>query len=524
MRALTKTSVFILAVAVVAAAIFVIVGTNLVGITGSEAQDAVRVGGDPLETLETGTTDELSNAFFTIANAVQPQVVQVMIERQREAQRRNPFEGTPFEDFFEPPAPQEPLPPSRGLGSGVIVRENGYIATNYHVVAGADEIAVRLARGETYDAEVVGTDPSSDLAVVKIDASDLPVIPYADAQDVAVGNWVLAVGSPFSPLLGNSVTAGIISATGRTGLQGLAPEAQYAAVQDFIQTDAAINPGNSGGALVDLHARLVGINTAIISQTGGNVGIGFAIPIDIVRDVVPELIEEGYVARGFLGVSFRPITPALAEAFDISPGAAQIVQVTEGGPAAEAGLQPGDVIVSIAGQTLRTTAQLGTIVGSMDPGEEVEITYIRDEERRTVTVELESRPEEAQLAQRDGAEEEPPPSPDATALEELGIEIADLTRQRIRALEQQFGARLPEGTTGVVVTGVQPGSMAYGEANLRRGFVITQVAGQDVESVEAFQQIYDEVESGEYFRVTVVQPTQQGGPVTFQTALRKPSG
>lgn len=521
MRTSTKTLVSILTATILIVGALVAFATDVVELDGSEdIQVPVRTDVDPLGTLETSTTSELSDAFHTVANAVQPRVVQITTERQADMQQRNPFEGTPFEDFFRGPEQRGPAPPERGLGSGVIVRENGYIVTNSHVVAGTDEVTVRLAGGETYNAEIVGTDPSSDLAVVKIDEDGLPVISYADMQNVRVGNWVMALGSPFSPRLGNSVTAGIVSATGRTGFQGLARGGEYAAVQDFIQTDAAINPGNSGGALVDLHGQLVGINTAIISRTGGNVGIGFAVPISIVKNVVPQLIEEGAVARGFLGVSFQPVTPALTQALELPSGAAQIVQVTEDGPAAEVGLQSGDVVVAIDGQTLQTTAQLGTLIGGMQPGDEVDITFIRDEERRTVTVELGARPGAQQRQPTADDEEEPSPT-EAMEFEELGLEMANLTPRRSQMLEQQFGMQLPDDLSGVLVTGVEPGTMAYDEANLRRGMIITQVGGQAIEDVEAFQDIYDEVDRNDYFRLTVVRPAQ-GGIATFQTALTKP--
>lgn len=518
MRASAKISIGVLLVAAFVAGIFFATGTDIFDIAGSEANNHVPQEVEALPALEINNTNDLSAAFNTVAETVTPSVVQIVTQRQRQTRRRNPFEGTPFEDFFNVPEGQQELPPQEGLGSGVVVRSDGYIVTNYHVIEGANEVEVHMADGTTYDGEVVGTDPSSDLAVVQVDADDLPAIPFATTEDINVGNWVMAVGSPFSSELGNSVTSGIISATGRTGFGRLSPgNGQFAPVQDFIQTDAAINPGNSGGALVDLHGQLVGINTAIISRTGSFAGIGFAIPVDIVQNAVQQIIEQGYVSRGFLGIRYQPISPALARALDITRSAVQVAGVEEGGPAAEAGLQQGDIIVALDGQTLQNPNQLATIVAGHQPGDEIEVTFIRDEERQTVTVELGERPNGEQQAQQRTPQDSEDAQPGATTIEGLGIEIADLSGQ----LRQRLG--LSSDVQGVIITNVDPNSMAYDEAELRNPpYILTNMAGEDISSVEDFQQVYDSIDAGEYFQIQVLAQGAEGEMISFRTALRKP--
>lgn len=520
MRASAKISVTILIVAAFVAGVFFATGTGIFQTNSSMANGKGLFQADALPALEINNTDDLSTAYARVAEFATPRVVQIVTKRSRDSgQRENPFQGTPFEEFFQGPQRQRDLPPQTGLGSGVVIRENGYIVTNNHVVQGADNVEVHMADGGVYDGEIVGTDPTSDLAVVKIDAENLDVIPFSEIGEIKVGHWVMAVGSPFSQELGNSITTGIISATGRSGLGIGSSEAgpgQFAPVQNFIQTDAAINPGNSGGALVDLHGRLVGINTAIISRSGGSVGIGFAIPIDIVKNAVRQIIEQGYVSRGYLGINFGPIPSSLAQALDITRGAAQVSQVVPDSPADQAGLQAGDVIISLGGQTLENASQLANIVGNKQPGEELEVTFIRDEEEQTVTVELGERPNGEQQAQNQQEEEDQQePTSGATTIEGLGLELTNLNSDLRQRLE------LSEDVQGILITNVDRSSMAFNEANLQRGLIITEVNSQAVSSVEEFQNIYNDVEAGDYFRLQVVQPTPEGVS-TFLTALVKP--
>ncbi|MEL7363922.1 MAG: trypsin-like peptidase domain-containing protein, partial [Bacteroidota bacterium] len=274
-------------------------GDVLNAVTSSEAEAQVA----PPTTAAIEAANSLGDAFQTVAEAINPAVVQIASERVADrSSMGNPFEGTPFERMFPGQGGDAPRVQS-GLGSGVFIRADGHLITNNHVIEGADELTVRLFDGSEYEAEVVGADPFSDLAVLKIDPDEsVPFVGYGDRKDIKVGQWVLAFGSPLSENLSNTVTAGIVSALGRTGQ--LDPRM---GLTDFIQTDAAINPGNSGGALINLGGELVGINTAIATRTGGFQGIGFAIPVDVVENTVEQIIESGEVERGFLGISPGPV-------------------------------------------------------------------------------------------------------------------------------------------------------------------------------------------------------------------------
>jgi len=289
--------------------------------------------------------DAASHASFApVVKKVTPGVVKVFTTARIQ---NTAFEGGPgmddflrrfFGDGFEHRAPRRNfgLPRQQGVGSGVIATRDGYILTNNHVVDGADEVKVALQDGREFTAKVIGRDPKSDVAVIKIDGKDLPAVPMADSDKVEVGDVVLAIGNPFG--IGQTVTTGIVSATGRAGATGLDYE-------DFIQTDAAINPGNSGGALVDAEGRLIGINTAILSRSGGNQGIGFAIPVNLARDVMQSLVKDGRVTRGYLGVMIQDVTPALAKEFNLKDATGALVSdVTAKSPAEKAGFKSGDVV------------------------------------------------------------------------------------------------------------------------------------------------------------------------------------
>lgn len=463
--------------------------------------------------LDAEPTD-LEEAFIAVSEAVRPAVVQIRTEQVVAARPLawspfgiNPFEGTPFEDFFAPfrgprERPQAPHEFRRsGLGSGVIVRPDGYVVTNNHVVDGADALQVRLADGRVFDAEVVGTDAFTDLAVLKVEADGLPSVSMGRPGDVRVGQWVLAFGSPLAEELENTVTAGIVSALGRFTSQG-------ESVQNYIQTDAAINPGNSGGPLVNLRGELVGINTAIYTRTGGYQGIGFAIPVGTVRSVTDQLIEAGRVERARLGIEYLPATTALIEALDLPRGAAQVARVEPGSAADRAGIQEGDVIVAVDGQELTNALQLSTMIAGMKPGRRVEITVNRDGRERTFEVRLGAVESEASTASGEDASD----AREGALQEELGFAYSNVTP----ALRQQFG--LEEDVEGVVVTDIDPSSHAYREANLRRGHVIVQMKGQPVRGTRDLERIYRQIEPGETFLVRARQPG--GGAVL--TALTRP--
>ena len=378
------TPAVLLLVAFLSGIFFSTVGANLFdrgNLIGTEGKAGVA----EVAPARLGAALDLEQAYTAVAEAVNPAVVQILAEKlTRTETRANPFEGTPFQDFFSAPGGRQAPEPYRqqGMGSGAIVREDGFIVTNNHVVEGADELKVKLLDGTLYDARIVGTDPATDLAVIKIDASALPFIATGDSDVLKAGQWVMAFGSPLSPELSNTVTSGIISAVGR--LQSFGGDG----VQNYIQTDAAINPGNSGGPLVDLRGRLIGINTAIYSRTGGYQGIGFAIPVNTVRNVVEQLIANGKVEHARLGVEYGPATESLIEALDLPRGAAQVARVVAGSAADRSGVRPGDVIVAIDGQTLTNSLQLSQIVGSKQPGDRVGLTVNRDGDVQEIEVKL----------------------------------------------------------------------------------------------------------------------------------------
>jgi serine protease DegQ len=350
-----------------------------------------------------------------------------------------------FFDFEGPPGREREV---EGAGSGVIVdAANGYILTNHHVVANADAITVTLLENRSLTARVVGSDEGSDLAVLQVQGTKLTSIPFGDSTRLRVGDYVVAIGNPFG--FSNTVTSGIVSALGRSGLNSQAFE-------DFIQTDASINPGNSGGALVNLNGELVGINSAIISRTGGNVGIGFAIPVNQVREVMEQLIATGTVRRGLLGVNIQDVTPEIAATFGLPGNSGALVsQVSPDSAAERAGIQIEDVIVSINGTRLRDSGSLKNAIGLLPPGQSVAVGLIRDGREQTVTAVL------GELALATAATA-PPPEEEATELDAVfeGAELVDNSSQN--------------GPPGLVVARVDPGSPAA-ERGLRPGDIITKV-------------------------------------------------
>lgn len=440
----------------------------------------------------------LEDAFTKVAESVNPAVVQIRSERVVERRFGNPFQGTPFEDFFGR-SPREREFRSQGLGSGAIIRPDGYIVTNNHVIEDAEAISVRMFDGSTYDAEIIGTDDFSDLAVIRVDAEDLPSISFGNSTDVKTGQWVLAFGSPLRADLSNTVTAGIVSAVGR--LQG-----GGTGVQNFIQTDAAINPGNSGGPLVDLRGRLVGINTAIISRTGGYQGIGFSIPANTVDRVTRQLIESGAVQRARLGIQYRAAPPSLIENENLVPGAAVIAQVVDGSAAARAGLQAGDVIVSIDGRELQDALRVSEIIASKQPGDTVEITVNREGDEETFNVTLGTRnADEAPTADRGDA-----PSQEQM-MDELGLGLTNITPQ----VAQQLGL---ESDDGVLIADVDRSNPQIADSGLQPNLIIVRMAGESINNLNTFQEVYAQIPPGRAFRLMVRSPE---GAV-FLTSLRKP--
>lgn len=322
------------------------------------------------------TTVAVGIDFRAAARKATPGVVHIRSIATRED--RDPYRNIPpqLREFFN--LPQGPPPPVEGAGSGVIISDDGYIVTNNHVISRANEISVTLYDNRTFTAEVIGSDPTTDLALLKIDGGEMPFVEFGDMSEVEVGEWVLAVGNPFN--LSSTVTAGIISATSRN----LNILQEQSAVESFIQTDAAVNPGNSGGALVDLEGKLVGINTAIASPTGAYSGYAFAVPVDLTRKVVNDLLNYGVVQRGYLGVMIRNVDSQLAEEEDLEvTRGAYVDSLVEEGAALDAGLREGDVIVEIDDVEIVSSPQLQSLIAQKRPGDEVQITVLRNGSRRS---------------------------------------------------------------------------------------------------------------------------------------------
>ena len=322
-------------------------------------------------------------SFAPAAQKVIPSVVNVFTQQKVSNPAHPALQDPIFRYFFGDRLDARPREVSN-LGSGVIISPNGYILTNQHVVEAADEIQVALANGKTVPARVVGSDPETDLAVLKIDAGGLPAITFAEPDSLKVGDWVLAVGNPFG--VGQTVTAGIVSALGRTHLG-------INTFENFIQTDAAINPGNSGGALVDASGNLVGINSAIYSRTGGSQGIGFAIPVSIARKVMEQIIKSGSVTRGWVGVEVQDLSPELAESFSLkSAEGALIAGVLKGGPADVGGIRPGDILLAVNGHTVADSASLLNLIAALKPGEDAQLTVARKQQTLNLKIQVGRRP------------------------------------------------------------------------------------------------------------------------------------
>jgi serine protease Do len=404
-------------------------------------------------------------SYADVVNSVAPAVVTIRSQRMVRAPRQYPFYDDPlFREFFgdrygAQQAPRQQI--QRGLGSGVIITKDGYILTNHHVIDGAEEIRVELANNRGYDAKLIGDDPRSDLAVLKIDANDLPMLTLGDSDQVRVGDVALAVGNPLG--IGQTVTAGIISAKGRsTGLSD-------GSFESFLQTDAPINQGNSGGALVSTAGELVGINSQIVSPTGGNIGIGFAIPANMARSVSEQLIKSGRVRRGYLGVGVQPITSDMAANLGLKEVSGVIVtNVEPSGPAERAGLKQGDVITVINGVKIEDSNGLRNVVASSGPGAQVTITVLRDGHEQQLNATLDELANQSAIrpaGQGEGQTEE----------ERLGWSVTPIT--------PELAARLGLGRNahGLVIKELDPAGAAA-EAGLQPGDVIEQVNRQAVRS------------------------------------------
>jgi serine protease Do len=442
---------------------------------GPEAQQANQGG--------LNVAQQLSNVFASVAAEANPTVFTIFTETKV---KMSGSSGSPFDQFFggddffkkffQLPQQQGNLI-EHGLGSGVIVDPNGIILTNNHVVDGAENIKVQLFDGSEYVAKVKGTDPRTDLAVITIEAKNLKPIKIGNSDIARVGDWVLAIGSPLNPELEHTVTAGIISAKGRSGV-GLS---QY---EDYIQTDAAINPGNSGGALVNMEGELVGINSAIATQSGGNMGIGFAIPSNLAKVIMTDIIKTGKVVRGWLGVYIQNVTPEIAQAMNLSsPQGVIVSKVQENSPAQKAGLKPEDIIQQFNGKDVTSSVELSTWVASTSPGTTVTLKILRNDKPMDVKVKLEelnTEEEQKMEAQAEGQ----------STVNKIGMIVANITPDLISKYQ------LPKDVKGVVITSVDPNGIAA-EAGLQEGDVILKFNRNAVESVDQFDKIMKQVKPGD---------------------------
>ncbi len=434
-----------------------------------------------------------TTSYAPIVEAVTPAVVTVRSERRvRQVSQELP---PMLREFFGERglAPRRPQPRAGGLGSGVIVRADGYILTNHHVVAGADQVTVELTDGRSFKADVVGTDAASDLAVLKVaNATNLRTLPLGDSDAVAVGDVVLAVGNPLG--VGQTVTMGIVSAKGRaTG---------GTSYEDFIQTDAPINQGNSGGALVNTQGQLVGINSQILSPSGGNIGIGFSIPANMARDVMTQLIETGEVRRSMLGVTIQPVTDDLARSLGLDTVRGALVNaVQDGSPAARAGVERGDVITAVDGATVKDGNDLRNRIARMRPGTTVPLTLVRDGKPRDVSVTV------AELTSAEGGR--PAPTEDGTAPDPtgFGMGVQPVTPEQARELGVAAGR-------GVLVVSIAPDGRAAA-SGLREGDVIEEVDNRPVTSVDTLRGL---LAKGERPALLLVHRQQQTLYLTLERA------
>lgn len=435
------------------------------------------------------TPAQISKSFTSVAKKATPAVVFIKVQSSSDEEMtpyQNPFDSF-GDDFFNrffgtPPQGQQKQMPQMSQGSGFIVSPDGYVMTNAHVIKGADKMTVVLNDGKELDATLVGSDPHTDIAIVKIDGKNLPYLTLGDSDAMDIGEWVVAIGSPFQ--LEASLTVGVVSAKGRQNLR-------ITDLEDFIQTDAAINPGNSGGPLLNLESEVIGINTAIVSRSGGYMGIGFAIPSNMAKNIMNQIIDKGVVTRGFLGVSMQPVDKDIADAFNLEkPEGALVSEVVKDSPADKAGLKQGDIILEYNGTVIKSLGGFRNDISLMEPGSVIKLKINRKGTIMTLPVTLGTASDS--LATTTGV------------TQKLGIEVDNLTPE----LAQQLGYSPSE--QGVVITKVKPGSAAS-MAGMRPGFLILAINHKKVGNVEDFNQAMAEV--GTKNRVLIL--AKQGNMTRF---------
>ena len=414
---------------------------------------------------------DFAGGFASVVKPALPAVVNISTSKMVKQPHggANPFFNDPFfQQFFGNQFGQQQMQPrperERSLGSGVIISADGYIVTNNHVIDGASDIKVQTSDKRDFVAKLIGTDPRTDVAVLKIDAKGLPTLPLGDSSKMQVGDIVLAIGDPYG--VGETVTMGIISAEGRGGLN-------IEDYEDFIQTDASINPGNSGGALINTQGECIGINTAILANGGGgNQGIGFAIPINMARRVVDEIMKNGKVVRGYMGVYIQDVTPDLAQQFGLSQGGGALVgDVSPDGPGAKAGIVRGDIITKLNGEAVQSANDLRLRVSQTPPGTTIHVDVIHNGKTSDIALKLGELPEKGETAANG--------SPAGSALN--GVQVETLTPDIAQQLD------LPAGTRGVVVSSIDPSSMAA-DSGLQRGDVIQEVNRKRITDEDDFNQ------------------------------------
>jgi len=394
-------------------------------------------------------------------------------------------EDDPFYDFFRRFAPN-PGPrefQSNSLGSGFIITTDGFVLTNAHVVEAADEITVKLNDKREFKAKVIGSDRRTDIALLKIEAAGLPAVKFGDPNKLKVGEWVIAIGSPFG--FENSVTAGIVSAKGRS-----LPQENFV---PFIQTDAAVNPGNSGGPLFNMRGEVIGINSQIYSRTGGFMGLSFAIPIDVANDIAGQLKSTGKITRGRIGVVIQPVTKELAESFGlVKPIGALVSSVEKGSPAEKAGIEAGDVILKFDSKTVASSEDLPRLVGATKPGSKAVVQIMRNKVSKDVNLVVGEMPDETRSAQRQQRRGQPGGKPPAEAVTRMGMTLSESTLQQREQLNI---------AGGVVVDEVTPG--AASRAGIRKGDIILAINNQDIKSLEQFGQLLGQFEKGKIVALLV---------------------
>lgn len=441
--------------------------------------------GTSLSEARTGAVAMIPESFSALAETASPAVVNIRTEKTIQGGSRvfrhfqqNPFGNDErFQDFFDKFFGEQPQKEhkERSLGSGFIIDKEGFIVTNNHVVENAEKIKIKLKDGKEYNAEIIGRDPSTDLALIKVPSgNNLPVLSFGDSNALKVGQWVVAIGSPFG--LEQTVTAGIISAKGR--VIGSGP------YDNFLQTDASINPGNSGGPLIDMNGQVVGINTAIVAS---GQGIGFAIPINLAKSIIDQLKSKGEVTRGWLGVVVQDLTDDVAEYYGIQDKkGAMVMDVLKGNPADVAGIQPKDIIVEINDRKIETSRDLTNLVAGVPVGEKVKITVLRNNKKQVFNVEVAKRPEEKTIASR---------GPDKKQEDELGIRVTAITPE----IAKRFRISLSDG---VIVDRVETGSKGEA-AGVQMGDVIKEINHRPVKSVQDYSSIISKLKKNDAIQMFI---------------------